>query len=59
MLHSQIDKISQVLVSRFLIYLGVLVFASLAAAGGVCAQDSRQNAPGEFDFYVLSLSWSP
>jgi ribonuclease T2 len=59
MLHSQIDKISQVLVSRFLSYLGVLVFASLAAAGGVCAQDSRQNAPGEFDFYVLSLSWSP
>ena len=27
----------------------------LAAA----AQDRRQNAPGEFDFYVLSLSWSP
>ena len=26
---------------------------------GVCAQDRRQNAPGEFDFYVLSLSWSP
>ncbi|TXJ34289.1 MAG: ribonuclease T [Afipia sp.] len=23
------------------------------------AQDRRQNAPGEFDFYVLSLSWSP
>src|SRR5690349_15530936 len=23
------------------------------------AQDSRQNAPGEFDFYVLALSWSP
>lgn len=23
------------------------------------AQDKRQNAPGEFDFYVLSLSWSP
>ncbi|MFO1111470.1 MAG: ribonuclease T2 [Bradyrhizobium sp.] len=23
------------------------------------AQDARQNAPGEFDFYVLSLSWSP
>ena len=22
-------------------------------------QDRRQNAPGEFDFYVLSLSWSP
>ncbi len=23
------------------------------------AQDARQNAPGQFDFYVLSLSWSP
>lgn len=23
------------------------------------AQDRRQNAPGEFDFYVLALSWSP
>jgi ribonuclease T2 len=22
-------------------------------------QDQRQNAPGQFDFYVLSLSWSP
>ena len=23
------------------------------------AQDSRQNEPGKFDFYLLSLSWSP
>src|SRR5215217_6852613 len=23
------------------------------------AQDARQNQPGQFDFYVLSLSWSP
>ncbi len=23
------------------------------------AQDARQNTPGQFDFYVLSLSWSP
>jgi ribonuclease T2 len=30
-----------------------------AAAGPAMAQDQRQNAPGEFDFYVLSLSWSP
>jgi ribonuclease T2 len=27
--------------------------------GPVGAQDRRQNTPGEFDFYVLSLSWSP
>jgi ribonuclease T2 len=26
---------------------------------GAFAQDRRQNTPGEFDFYVLSLSWSP
>jgi ribonuclease T2 len=28
-------------------------------AGSANAQDRRQNTPGEFDFYVLSLSWSP
>ncbi len=33
--------------------------ALLAASGGAVAQDRRQNAPGQFDFYVLSLSWSP
>jgi ribonuclease T2 len=24
-----------------------------------CAQDARQNEPGKFDYYLLSLSWSP
>ncbi|WP_420133693.1 ribonuclease T2 family protein [Rhodopseudomonas sp.] len=32
--------------------------AGLTASAAV-AQDTRQNAPGEFDFYVLALSWSP
>jgi ribonuclease T2 len=39
-----------------------VVATVLAAALVVCpasAQDQRQNTPGEFDFYVLSLSWSP
>lgn len=31
----------------------------LGTAGPVLAQDARQNEPGKFDFYVLSLSWSP
>ena len=31
----------------------------IAAWGGALAQDSSQNEPGKFDFYVLSLSWSP
>ena len=27
--------------------------------GAVLAQDRRQGQPGDFDFYVLALSWSP
>ena len=42
-------------VSRLLISLALV----LISAGYASAQDRRQNAPGEFDFYVLSLSWSP
>jgi ribonuclease T2 len=51
-----------VLIFRFLITFGLPAAAALAgltAAGPAAAQDRRQNAPGEFDFYVLSLSWSP
>ena len=39
-----------------------MVFAFLAVllmAGSAAAQDRRQNQPGKFDFYVLSLSWAP
>jgi ribonuclease T2 len=38
-----------------------LSFAALLASLSFAAQaqDRRQNTPGEFDFYVLSLSWSP
>jgi len=39
--------------------LGLAALIGLAATQAASAQDSRQNAPGEFDFYVLSLSWSP
>jgi ribonuclease T2 len=31
----------------------------LLAAAGAPAQDRRQNQSGQFDFYVLALSWSP
>jgi ribonuclease T2 len=47
--------------SRLLISL-VLVFLAAPIVlfpGAASAQDRRQNAPGEFDFYVLALSWSP
>jgi ribonuclease T2 len=38
----------------------VFALALVLALGGCGeAQDRRQNEPGQFDFYVLSLSWSP
>jgi ribonuclease T2 len=42
-------------ISLFLVSFAAL----LGAAGMASAQDQRQNTPGEFDYYVLSLSWSP
>jgi ribonuclease T2 len=48
-----------VIFSRLLISLVLMSLVLLVAAGMASAQDRRQNAPGEFDFYVLSLSWSP
>jgi ribonuclease T2 len=37
----------------------IFLFAILALAQDARVQDRRQNAPGQFDFYVLALSWSP
>ena len=34
-------------------------FVFLFAVVAFAQTDKRQNAPGQFDFYVLSLSWSP
>jgi ribonuclease T2 len=45
------------LISRF--FISLIVLLGIAAFGTASAQDRRQNAAGEFDFYVLSLSWSP
>src|SRR5262245_29340331 len=35
------------------------IFACTLVAGLAIAQERRQNTPGQFDFYLLSLSWSP
>jgi ribonuclease T2 len=43
--------------SRLVAVSFAAVLASLSITAQ--AQDRRQNTPGEFDFYVLSLSWSP
>ena len=39
--------------------VGVALVALLLHPPAALAQDARQNTPGQFDFYVLSLSWSP
>jgi ribonuclease T2 len=42
----------------FFIRLTALAMLSVVA-GTALAQDRQRNQPGQFDFYVLSLSWSP
>jgi ribonuclease T2 len=37
----------------------LIVAAVLLSAITAPAQDRRQNQPGQFDYYVLALSWSP
>jgi ribonuclease T2 len=39
--------------------LAAVVFILALTVRGAPAQDHRQNTPGQFDFYVLTLSWSP
>ena len=46
--------------ARIFISFGLLAVALAAAAGlGIGAGPAGRIRPGEFDFYVLSLSWSP
>jgi ribonuclease T2 len=42
-------------ISRLAVFAAITLSLTLA----VTAQDRRQNEPGQFDFYVLALSWSP
>lgn len=35
------------------------IFLVATALGSAPAQERRQHRPGQFDFYVLALSWSP
>jgi ribonuclease T2 len=43
----------------FMRHAACAALVSLLCAGPSAAQDIRQNEPGQFDFYVLVLSWSP
>jgi len=44
---------------RFVRSLFLAALASSLFVAAASAQDTRQNEPGKFDFYVLALSWSP
>jgi ribonuclease T2 len=44
---------------HFPLRAAVLAAALSLSAAVAPAQDRRQNQPGQFDYYVLSLSWSP
>ena len=46
-------------ISRGLVAFSLSMAATLIVTTPASAQDARQNTPGQFDFYVLSLSWSP
>ena len=39
--------------------LAAFIFVVFLTVTTAPAQDRRQNQPGQFDFYVLALSWSP
>jgi ribonuclease T2 len=39
--------------------LAAFIFVFFLTLTAAPAQDGRQNQPGQFDFYVLALSWSP
>ena len=43
----------------FLFIFAIVALAQDRQTQGSFAQDRRQNAPRQFDFYVLTLSWSP
>jgi ribonuclease T2 len=46
-------------VHRTIAFAFVAALLMAGTAGPAGAQDRRQNQPGKFDFYVLSLSWAP
>lgn len=52
------SKVASAIWARVALTAAVLFVLALTIPG-VLAQDQRQNEPGKFDFYVLTLSWSP
>ena len=55
------DRVARALAATPASFVLLALLALLAVLAGPAAaqQDPRQGAPGQFDFYVLALSWSP
>jgi ribonuclease T2 len=49
----------RVVFAQIVVAIAAAALVSGFWAGTAAAQDLRQNQPGKFDFYVLSLSWAP
>jgi ribonuclease T2 len=45
--------------SKWVASVAAFFVLSLSAVAPAAAQDNGRDVPGQFDFYVLSLSWSP
>ncbi len=56
MLH---DRLARAAHAAAIAFSFTFLFAIVALAQDLAAQERRQNEPGKFDFYVLALSWSP
>src|SRR5579872_541650 len=57
--HGSFSQMARFLMIRWVAGLALAASLSAATCVAASAQDARQDEPGQFDFYVLSLSWSP
>ena len=58
----RLGRMTRIFAGLSQLFFAAVIFAAVigfAATVPASAQDRRQNTPGEFDFYVLALSWSP
>ena len=53
----RLDRMTRIFTGLGRLFLAAAI--GFAVTVPASAQDRRQNTPGEFDFYLLSLSWSP
>ena len=58
-LRRSLDRSFGVIMSGFVVRAALAVSLVVVGVSAASSEGSGQNEPGQFDFYVLSLSWSP